>query len=160
MTSAIQTQIDAKQGAITGSATTIDTETLTASVTMVTDSDGKVAVSAVTSTELGYVDGVTSAIQTQIDAKQAADDDLTDLADGTLSASKVENNEYFISSAGTANQVWTSDGTGAGDWGSANAGITGSATTIDTETLTASVAMVTDSDGKVAVSAVTSTELG
>ena len=84
---------------LTGAASTIDTEDLTASVAMVTDSDGKVAVSAVTSTELGYVDGVTSAIQTQIDAKQAADDDLTDLADGTLSASKVENNEYFISSA-------------------------------------------------------------
>ena len=45
-----------------------------------------------------------------MDAKQPADDDLTDLADGTLSASKVENNEYFITSAGTNGQVWTSDG--------------------------------------------------
>jgi len=49
---------------------------------------------------------------------QAYDADLADLADGTLSASKVENNEYFISSAGSANQVWTSDGTGAGAWAS------------------------------------------
>ena len=45
---------------------------------------------------------------------QAYDEDLADLADGTLSASKVENSEYFITSAGTANQVWTSDGSGAG----------------------------------------------
>ena len=69
-----------------------------------------------TLTELGYLDGVTSSVQTQLDAKQAADDDLTDLADGTLSASKVENNEYFITSAGTNGQVWTSDGDGAGSW--------------------------------------------
>ena len=36
---------------------------------MISDGSGKVAVSAVTSTELGYVDGVTSAIQTQLNAK-------------------------------------------------------------------------------------------
>ena len=89
---------DASTAILTGAGSTIDTEDLTSSVAMVTDSDGKVAVSAVTSAELGYVAGVTSAIQTQIDAKQAADDDLTDLADGTLSVSKVENNVYFISS--------------------------------------------------------------
>ena len=33
---------------------------------MVTNGSGKVAVSAVTATELGHLDGVTSAIQTQI----------------------------------------------------------------------------------------------
>jgi len=47
---------------------------------------------------------------------QAYDADLTDLADGTLSASKVEYNEYFITSAGTSGQVWTSDGSGRGVW--------------------------------------------
>ena len=47
---------------------------------------------------------------------QAYDADLADLADGTLSASKVENNEYFITSAGTSGQVWTSDADGAGNW--------------------------------------------
>ena len=36
---------------------------------MVSDGSGKVAVSDVTSTELGYLDGVTSAVQTQVDAK-------------------------------------------------------------------------------------------
>lgn len=39
---------------------------LTASRALVSNSSGKVAVSAVTGTELGYVSGVTSAIQTQI----------------------------------------------------------------------------------------------
>ncbi|SDE12230.1 Fibronectin type III domain-containing protein [Pricia antarctica] len=38
---------------------------------------------------------------------------LDDLADGTLSASKVEN---AITTAGTSGEVWTSDGSGAGTW--------------------------------------------
>jgi len=70
VTSAIQTQIDSKQATITGAATTIDDADLTASRAVVSNSSGKVAVSAVTATELGYLDGVTSAIQTQIDSKQ------------------------------------------------------------------------------------------
>ncbi len=42
---------------------------LTTSRALVSDGSGDVSVSAVTSTEIGYLDGVTSAIQTQIDAK-------------------------------------------------------------------------------------------
>ena len=110
--------------------------------------------------ELGYLDGVTSDVQTQLNAKQPADDDLTDLADGTLSASKVENNEYFISSAGTSGQVWTSDGDGAGSWSVSSTSLSGSGSTIDTETLDASRAVVSNADGNIAVSDVTSTELG
>ncbi len=45
---------------------------LTASRALVSDGSGDVSVSAVTSTEIGYLDGVTSAIQTQIDAKTTA----------------------------------------------------------------------------------------
>tara|TARA_X000000950_G_scaffold278584_1_gene369794 strand:- start:442 stop:1812 length:1371 start_codon:yes stop_codon:yes gene_type:complete len=56
---------------ITGAATTIDTEDLTASKALVSDANGKVAVSTVTSTELGHVSGVTSAIQTQLNGKQS-----------------------------------------------------------------------------------------
>ena len=196
-------------GGITGAATTIDTEDLAASRAIISNTDGKIAVSDITTTELGYIDGVTSNVQTQLDNKQAKDDhlsdiadlnhadgnfivsngtkwviengsdartslglgtiatqaannvaitggsvtgiiditvadggtgasdvstarsnlgleigvdvqafdaDLADLADGTLSASKVENNEYFITSAGTSGQVWTSDGDGSGSW--------------------------------------------
>ena len=40
--------------------TTIDTETLTSTRAMVTDANGKVAVSDVTSTELAILDGVTA----------------------------------------------------------------------------------------------------
>ena len=42
---------------------------LTASRALVSDSNGDVSVSAVTSTEIGHLDGVTSAIQTQLDTK-------------------------------------------------------------------------------------------
>ena len=101
---------------LTGAGSTIDSEDLTASRALISNASGKVDTSTVTLTELGYMDGVTSSVQTQLDAKQAADDDLADLADGELSASKVENNEYFITSAGTSGQVWTSDGDGVGDW--------------------------------------------
>lgn len=44
---------------------------LTASRALISNSSGKIAVSDVTSTELGYLDGVTSNIQTQLNGKQA-----------------------------------------------------------------------------------------
>lgn len=62
-----------KQGAITGGATTITSSNLTASRALVSDTNGKVAVSAVTSTELGYLDGVTSAVQTQLNSRATLD---------------------------------------------------------------------------------------
>lgn len=71
VTSAIQTQIDSKQATITGAATTITSSNLTASRALASDGSGKVAVSSVTSTELGYLSGVTSAVQTQVDTKTA-----------------------------------------------------------------------------------------
>jgi hypothetical protein len=77
VSTATQTALDGKQATITGAATTIDTEDLTASRALVSDGSGKVAVSDVTSTELGYLDGVTSAVQTQLDAKIAKFDGTT-----------------------------------------------------------------------------------
>lgn len=68
-TSDPQTQINSKQATITGGATTITSSNLTASRALISNSSGKVAVSDITSTELGYLDGVTSNIQTQISAK-------------------------------------------------------------------------------------------
>lgn len=52
-----------------GAVSTIKDSNLTASRALVSDANGKVAVSAVTSTELGYLDGVTSSVQTQLDGK-------------------------------------------------------------------------------------------
>ena len=90
VTSAIQTQIDSKQATITGAATTIDDADLTASRAVISNASGKVAVSAVTDTELGYLDGVTSAVQTQIDSKQATiTGAATTIDDADLTASRV-----------------------------------------------------------------------
>lgn len=109
-TSSIQTQLNGKQATITGAASTITSTDLTTSRAVISNGSGKIAVSSVTDTELGYVSGVTSAIQTQLNAKQAT--------------------------------------------------ITGAATTITSSNLTTSKALISDASGKVAVSAVTDTELG
>lgn len=68
VTSNIQTQLNAKQATISGGASTITSSNLTANRALISNSSGKVAVSAVTSTELGYLDGVTSSIQTQLNS--------------------------------------------------------------------------------------------
>ena len=62
-------KLETKQDIITGAATTITDDNLIASRTLVSDASGKVVVSPVTSTELGYLDGVTSNVQTQLDKK-------------------------------------------------------------------------------------------
>ena len=95
VSSNIQTQLDAKQATITGSATTIDTESLTASRAVISNSSQKIAVSATTDTELGYVSGVTSGIQAQIDGVTAGtvttiDDDNFTLQDNTDNSKKAQ----------------------------------------------------------------------
>ena len=88
VTSAIQTQLNGKQATISGAATTIVTGNLTASRALVSDSSGKVATSTnVTSTELDYLDGVTSAIQTQLDGK--ANNSIT--ATGSMTSRSLAN---------------------------------------------------------------------
>ena len=72
VTSAIQTQLNGKQATISGGASTITSSNLTANRALVSNGSGKVSVSTVTSTELGYLDGVTSAIQTQLNGKAAS----------------------------------------------------------------------------------------
>jgi hypothetical protein len=97
VTSNIQTQLNAKQATITGGATTITSSDLTVSRALESNGSGKVAVSSVTSTELGYVSGVTSALQTQIDGKQAT---ITGAATSITSSDL------------TSNKALTSDGSG------------------------------------------------
>ena len=109
--SATATQLNNIPSAITGGATTIASSNLTAGRTLISDSNGKVAVSStITTTELGYLNNVSSNIQAQLNGKQPT--------------------------------------------------ITGAATTIDGSNLTVNRALVSNGSGKVAVSAVSSTELG
>ena len=59
---------DRVKNCLTGAISTVLTSNLTASRALISNASGKIAVSAVTSTELGYLDGVTSAVQTQLNA--------------------------------------------------------------------------------------------
>lgn len=74
-----------------GAVSTIKDSNLTASRALISNSSGKVAVSAVTSTELGYLDGVTSAIQTQLNGKAASSHNhaASDITSGTLSSDRL-----------------------------------------------------------------------
>lgn len=65
----IQTALTSKQDVIVGAASTITEDNLATDRVLISNSSGKVAVSNVTSTELGYLDGVTSNVQTQLDKK-------------------------------------------------------------------------------------------
>jgi hypothetical protein len=60
-----------KQATITGAATTIVSSDLTNYRALVSDGGGKVAVAATTSAEIGYLSGVTSNIQTQLNSKSS-----------------------------------------------------------------------------------------
>lgn len=75
----------------------------------------KIGAGSVSNTEFGYLDGVTSALQTQLDAKQAADATLTALAayntNGILTQTATDS---FTGRTltGTANQVTVTNGNG------------------------------------------------
>jgi hypothetical protein len=80
-------KIDVTIPALNGAISEITSADLTVNKALISDGSGKVNVSAVTSTELGYLGGVTSGIQTQINNKQdklttAQTDALTELASG------------------------------------------------------------------------------
>jgi len=109
----LDTAVTGKQATVTGGASTITSSNLTADRVLISNSSGKVAVSAVTSTELGHLDGVTSAIQTQLDGKSASGHThgaATTSAAGFMSAAdktKLDGitsgaNAYTLPAAGTA----------------------------------------------------------
>jgi hypothetical protein len=100
-----------KQDPITGAATTITTTDLTASRALASDITGKVAVSSVTVTELGYVSGVTSAIQTQLNGKSPT---ASPTFTGTVTAPVVRltsTTDASLTSTGHAIQVGSTTGT-------------------------------------------------
>ena len=87
---------------IAGAVSTITTGNLTASRALASDGSGKVAVSAVTATELGYLDGVTSAIQTQIDSKSSTANAASLAAGIATNAGDISTNESTRSSNAAA----------------------------------------------------------
>jgi hypothetical protein len=120
----LTTDLAGKQATITGAATTIDTENLTVSRALVSDASGKVAVSAVLATEIGYLDGVTSKIQDQLDGKEATitgaavtidTEKLTALralisdSSGNVAISSVTSTELALLDGLPSNIAWDSD---------------------------------------------------
>jgi hypothetical protein len=97
VTSAIQTQLDAKLETSTASSTYApkDAPTFTGIVVL----PSTTSIGTVSATELGYVDGVTASIQTQLDAKASS----TQLSDHTSDSTAV----HGISD--TANLVYLTD---------------------------------------------------
>lgn len=127
VTSNIQSQLDGKQASVTGGASTITSSNLTASRALVSNSSGKVAVSDVTSTELGYLDGVTSNVQTQLNSKAASSH--THNYAGSSSAGGAATSAVKLSTARTISLTGDVAGSASFD-GSANASISTTSTSM------------------------------
>jgi len=97
VSSNIQTQLNGKQATINGAASTIVSSNLTANRALIANASGKVAVSSITETEIGFLSGVSSNLQTQLNGKQA-----------TISGAA----STIVSSNLTANRALLSDASG------------------------------------------------
>lgn len=93
---------NSKQNNITGGASSITTSNLTTNRALVSDGSGKVAVANVTSTELGYLDGVTSNIQKQLNGKQASGSYMTLSGNQTVDGNKTFSGQIIRSTAPSA----------------------------------------------------------
>ena len=150
VSSAIQTQINTKQATITaGTNLSFDGATLNASAATITanrlavsNGSGAIIASAVTDTEAGYLDGVSSAIQTQINAKQAT------IGDGDLTIARTSG----LQTALDAKQATISAGT--------NLSFDGATLNNTPPTITANRLAVSNGSGVIIASAVTDTEAG
>lgn len=181
VTSAIQTQLNAKQATVTGAATTIVSSDLTVSRAVVSDGSGKIAAATTTAAEIGFVNGVTSAIQTQLDSKVIGPASSTDnaLVKFDLTTGKlVQNSTAILTDAGALTGItqYTStasgsadtmslDHSGSGDTLQLDHSGSGKALRVNTGSLnltplTASRVLVLDASKDIAASATTSTEIG
>jgi hypothetical protein len=133
VSSNIQTQLGTKQATITGAATTIVSSDLTVSRALISNASGKIDVSTITSTELGYLTGVTSNIQTQLGGKEPTITTLPISKGGTNSSTALNNNRIMRSTTGAI---------------------------VEAAAITAARALISDADGIPTHSSVTSTELG
>lgn len=88
----------------------VDINYFTGDKALISTADGELDESATTSTELGYVSGVTSAIQTQLDGKQP---NLPLITDGQL---LYYNAGFAALNIGTAGQVLTVNGSLLPEW--------------------------------------------
>lgn len=130
-----------------GAGVMIDSNAITAARALISDANGIPTYSTTTDTEISYVGGVTSAIQTQLDSKQATGNYITALTSdvtaagpgsvvatvvsvGTSSAANVHSAELAANAATDANTASTivkRDGSGNFSAGTISANLTGNA---------------------------------
>tara|TARA_R110001592_G_scaffold50745_3_gene156778 strand:- start:2361 stop:3185 length:825 start_codon:yes stop_codon:yes gene_type:complete len=149
----IQTAIEARRVAnIAGAVSSITTADLTASRALVSDSSGKVAVSAVTSTELAHLDGVSGALQTQLDAK-AALAGATFTGQVNLSDDLVVTGNLIVSGDTTISEISAVEARRV-------ANIAGAISSVLTVNLTANKILTSDGSGKITVTTLAAGDLG
>ena len=81
-TSSVQTQLNSKQATITGASSTTVSSNLSTNKAVISNGSGKLDVSAVTTTELSQLSGVSANLQTQLNARLAAT--ITSVATGDI----------------------------------------------------------------------------
>jgi hypothetical protein len=107
------------QAPITGAATTITSSDLTVSRALVSDGSGKVAVSSVTATELGYLSGITGVTpRTSSTGSSVVSTGTTLQRDGSPSAGFFRFNSTLGKFEGYSGTAWGSVGGGATGGGS------------------------------------------
>jgi hypothetical protein len=123
---------------LTGAISTVLTTDLTASRAVASNASGKLVSSATTDTELGYLSGVTSAVQTQLNSKlntSTAASTYLPLTGGTLTGALSGTSATFTTTSGSGVSIVTNDvvtlkmNTSAGttkNWGFATTNLAGS----------------------------------
>lgn len=166
VTSGIQGQLNGKQATITGAATTIDTENLTASKAIISDSSGKIAASPISSGEIAFLSGLTGNVQSQLNGKlEDAPNDANTYARSaaswvTISAGTTDHSQLTNRTIADQHSIGAITGLQSALDGK-QATITGAASSVVTSNLVASMAMVSDASGKIAAHAnVSAVELG
>lgn len=82
------------QSEITGGASSITNANLTADKALISDGGGKVAVSQTTSTEINYLSGVTSSIQTQLNNKVTIGHEVIEFQEPTTANNNIWYRKY------------------------------------------------------------------
>ncbi|HEY5590367.1 MAG TPA: hypothetical protein VIK55_05055 [Paludibacter sp.] len=140
---------------------------LTPSKVLISNVDGELAVSSVTSTEVGYLSGVSSALQPQLNSKQTTiNGGASSIVSSNLSASKAlvsdASGKVAVSSV-SATELATIAGVTSAIQTQLNtkqATITGAISSLVNSNLTVNKATISDEFGKLTSSNVTSSELG
>lgn len=134
---------------------------LTVSRAVVTDSSGFLAAATTTAAEIGFVNGVTSAIQTQLNAKTT--NPLTTIGDMIYATATATPATPVRLPRGSADEVLVMGGASLPIWAQlANSSITAAAAIALTKlaATTASRALVSDGSGFITAATTTATEIG